>query len=101
MKCDNGDIKIYITQSKNSVLAPSWNLLNRFKFQKKAIGMNKAWENYIIDFIFEMDNDASIKAMKDIAELSLKQDVSLICTCVDAGHCHRSLVKRMIENRYL
>ncbi len=101
MKISKNEIKIDITRSKGSVLSPSWNLLNRFKFQKKTMGLNKAWENYVIDFIFEMDNDESIKAMEDIAKLSLKQDVALVCSCVDAEHCHRSLVKRMIENRYL
>jgi len=101
MKCNEEEIEINITRSKGSVLSPSWNLLNRFKFQKKTMGLNKAWENFIIDFIFEMDNDESIQAMEDIAKLSLKHNVALICTCVDADHCHRSLVKRMIENRYL
>lgn len=101
MKIKNDEIEINIMRSKGSVLSPSWNLLNRFKFQKKHMGLNKAWGNYVIDFIFEMDNDESIKAMKQIAKLSLTQDVVLICSCVDAEHCHRSLVKRMIEQRYL
>lgn len=101
MKISKGEFKINITRANGSILAPSFNLLKRFKFQKKTMGLTKAWENFIIDFIFEMDNDESIQAMEDIAKLSLKRDVTLVCSCVDAEHCHRSLVKRMIENRYL
>lgn len=101
MKIGKDEVKIDITRSKSSVLSPSFNLLNRLKFQKKTMGLTKAWENFIIDFIFEMDNDESIQAMEEIATLSLKQNIILVCSCVDAEHCHRSLVKRMIENRYL
>ena len=101
MKISQNEVEINIMRSNGSVLSPSWNLLNKFKFQKKTMGLNKAWENFIIDFIFEMDNDAAINAMKDIAKISIKQDVALVCSCVDAAHCHRSLIKRMIEQRYL
>ena len=99
MKVKDNEVEIRI--AKDTPLSPSMNLINRFKFQRKTMGLNKAWENFIIDFIFEMDNDEAIQGMKDIATLLQTQNVVLICTCTDGAHCHRNLVKRMIENRYL
>ena len=101
MKIEDGELEICITRTVDHPLSPSWELLNRFKLQKKTKGLKVAWDNYIIDFIFEMENDVSVLHMKKIAELAETQDVVLTCYCNDQGHCHRSLIKRMIERRFM
>ena len=102
MKIEDGEVEIRITRGKeNHVLSPSWMLLNRFKLQKKTMGLKTAWDNYIVDFVFEMDNDICIKEMEKIAEMAATKNVVLTCYCSDEEHCHRSLIKRMIERRFM
>jgi uncharacterized protein YeaO (DUF488 family) len=100
-KRNDGETVIEITRKKGHVLSPSWTLLNRFKLQKKTLGLKTAWDNYLIDFVFEMDNEQCIKEMARIAELAQTQDVVLTCYCNDEMHCHRSAIKRMIEKRFM
>ena len=101
MKRKDGELEICITRNVDHPLSPSWMLLNRFKLQKKTLGLKAAWNNYVVDFVFEMDNDVSILHMKKIAELAHTQNVVLTCYCNDEEHCHRSLIKRMIERRFM
>jgi uncharacterized protein YeaO (DUF488 family) len=87
-------IVIEVTRSKGYVLSPSWNLLRDYKKGKID------WAEYTERFYKEMDNDACRAEMKRIWELSLKQDVYLVCFEKE-GNCHRHLLIEMMSNLFV
>jgi uncharacterized protein YeaO (DUF488 family) len=37
--------------------------------------------------------------IQELADLARQKDITLLCTCRDGEHCHRKLLKEMVENK--
>lgn len=90
MKNLPGSALIIVTRTAGHVLSPSWELLNDYKHGK----IN--WDSYEKRFKQEMKNDICIAEMRKIKYLAKNKDVYLICF-EKSGHCHRHVLKKMIE----
>lgn len=88
-KYPKDEIKIYVTRTAGSILAPSWELLNDFKSGKID------WVRYERRYINEMANPKAIRTMLKIKSLSEKTNVRLICYEKNPP-CHRFILLRMI-----
>lgn len=84
-------IKIVVTRRAGHILSPSWELLNDYKSEK----IN--WKQYVERFKHEMDNDRCIVEMMKIKLMANDRQVYLICYEKSSHHCHRSILKQMIE----
>ncbi len=81
---------IEVTRTRGHILSPSWSLLNDYKLNKIT------WDQYIIRFKNEMDNESCKRIMKIIKDIAKKQDVYLCCY-EKAYPCHRFLLIDMIN----
>lgn len=84
-------IKIVVTRRAGHILSPSWELLRDYKSEK----IN--WEQYVKRFKQEMNNDRCIAEMRKIKLAANDREVYLICYEKSSYHCHRSILKQMIE----
>jgi len=86
-------IKVFVMRARfNSVLAPSWKLLNKAKAE------NWSFEKYRKHFIKEiMSNQKAIEKMREIKKLAETKDVYLICYEKDASKCHRTILIELIN----
>ena len=85
------EIKIVVTATANSILAPSWDLLKAYQAGKVT------WNEYTRRFKTEMmTNPKAMKTMKGIKELAKTEDVRLICY-EKQRPCHRFILKDMIN----
>lgn len=72
-------------------LGPSTQLLDDWNNHKIS------WEQYEKRFKNEMQNSEQQKAIKEITSLLKKQNVTLLCWEKSDHHCHRRLLKELIE----
>lgn len=81
------------------LLAPSPELLAWAKKQGFPTADNeKAWATFTQRYTKEMSASAEKReALKLMALLAKRTDVSVGCYCADESHCHRSVLKRLIE----
>jgi uncharacterized protein YeaO (DUF488 family) len=77
------------------VLAPSPKLVSRAKAARTA----KAWGAFVRAFRAEMGRPAPRRTLDLLAALSRGADFSLGCYCEDESRCHRSLLRRLLEDR--
>jgi len=83
------EIKICVTRTSGSILAPSRELLNDYKSGKID------WDGYEKRYINEMSNADTIKELLRIKFLSETTNVRLICYEKNPP-CHRFILLRMI-----
>lgn len=78
-------------------LAPSKNLLNEFKTNKKT------WNQFITSFKSELEvNKDTLQMIKDLKVKTKSQNVTLLCFEKEGTPCHRHLLKKIIQNpKYL
>ena len=87
IECAFGDRKVFL----NQYLAPSSFLLNSFK-------KNNDWDEYKRRFIDEMNSsDESMYLINRLARSSATKDTYIVCMEKDYTHCHRTIVRNMIE----
>lgn len=86
-----GEIKIVVTRTAKSVLAPSWDLLNSYKDSLTD------WHEYERRFRREMENPEAVKEMRRIKELAKTRDVRLICYEKNYP-CHRFILMDLINS---
>jgi uncharacterized protein YeaO (DUF488 family) len=81
------------------LLAPSAELLAWAKKQGFPQTDNiTAWKKFSERFAREMSASAEKReALKMVALLARRTDVSIGCYCADESHCHRSVLKKLIE----
>ncbi len=85
-------IIIHVTRSAGHILSPSIELLMSYK--EKRIN----WDQYVVRYKKEMNNEACRNEIKKIKEASKVSDVYLVCFCFNKEHhCHRFLLMDMIE----
>ncbi len=86
-------IVINVTRSANYILSPSIELLMSYKENRIT------WDQYVVRFKKEMNNEACKSEMRKIKELSEEKDVYLVCVCWNKDRrCHRYLLMEMINN---
>ncbi len=66
----------------------------------------KKWKSSSINWAdFSKQYLKSVKLQKnkidELADLANKKDITLLCSCHDEGHCHRYLLKKLIEKQIL
>jgi uncharacterized protein YeaO (DUF488 family) len=81
------------------LLAPSPELLAWAKKQGFPQADNvKAWAGFSQRYGKEMSASAEKReAVKMVALLAKRTEVSIGCYCADESHCHRSVLKKLIE----
>ncbi len=86
-------VVINVTRSAGHILGPSIELLMAYKDNRIT------WDQYVIRYKKEMNNETCKGVMKRIKETALEKDVYLICVCWNKDRrCHRYLLMEMINN---
>jgi uncharacterized protein YeaO (DUF488 family) len=82
------------------LLAPSAELLAWAKKHGFPQSDNvAAWKKFSERFAKEMSASAEKReALKLVAALAQRTDIAIGCYCADESHCHRSVLKRLIES---
>lgn len=76
-------------------LAPSEALLH----EAFPIADDKTWRTFRRRFLAEMKSPAAKHDLDLLAALSRTADFSLGCYCEDETHCHRSILRDLLEKR--
>jgi len=83
-----------ITRTSKSPLSPSWKLLNRSK------ETNMSLEEYLTLLEEELKNNPlAKKKIDELITISKSKDIFLVCYEQDPSNCHRSFVKKVIEQK--
>lgn len=83
---------INVTRTAGHLLSPSYELLMDYKNGKIT------WDQYVVRYKREMDNESCRSVMRNIKKMSETQDVYLVCVCWNKERrCHRFLLMEMIE----
>lgn len=86
-------VVINVTRSVGHILSPSIELLMAYRDNRIT------WDQYVVRYKKEMNNEVCRSLMKRIKEESKVSDVYLVCFCFNKeNHCHRFLLMEMIEN---
>jgi len=84
---------IHVTRTAGHILSPSIELLMAYKENRIK------WDQYVVRYKKEMNNEVCRDVMKRIKEASIEKDVYLVCFCWNKEkRCHRFLLIDMIEN---
>jgi uncharacterized protein YeaO (DUF488 family) len=76
-------------------LAPSESLLK----EALAVSDNKSWQSFKRKFMAEMKLPEAKRDLDLIAALSHQTNFSIGCYCKDESHCHRSILRELLEQR--
>jgi uncharacterized protein YeaO (DUF488 family) len=76
-------------------LAPSPDLMAR----AKAARTTREWNAFVRSFRAEMNEPAPRRALDLLAALSRDADFSLGCYCEEEAHCHRSVLRALLQER--
>lgn len=76
-------------------LAPSEELLK----EGLAAADEKRWNQFTRKYMAEMKSPAVSKVLDLFAALSHSTDFSVGCYCEDESHCHRSILRQLLEDR--
>ena len=77
------------------VLAPSAELMAQGKYAQT----DKAWDAFVRRFRSEMAEPAPSHTLDLLAALSQGADFSVGCYCETEARCHRSVLRRLLEDR--
>jgi uncharacterized protein YeaO (DUF488 family) len=77
------------------VLAPS---VETMKLGQTA-GTAAQWNAFVRKYRTEMRAPASAQALDLLAALSRTADFSVGCYCADEAHCHRSILRELLQDR--
>ena len=76
----------------NKGLSPSIELLRGLR------SGDIAWQEYVHRFLWEMESrDDAVVAISLLREQARTEIVTLLCWCKDFLHCHRTLLKGIVE----
>jgi len=77
------------------LLSPSAELVAETKSAKDA----KAWASFKRKFKVEMNQPAASQLLDLLAALSRHTSLAIGCYCEDEAHCHRSVLRELLEAR--
>ncbi len=75
------------------LLAPSRELIQWYRADQPG----KRWEQFTKRYKREMQRTDSHQAIELLARLAERTPISIGCTCDDETHCHRSVLRKLIE----
>ena len=76
-------------------LAPSEALLK----EAKSAEDDKSWRSFLHKFLAEMKLPEASRDLDLLAALSHQSDFAIGCYCEDESHCHRSILRSLLEER--
>ncbi len=76
-------------------LSPTEELLKAFF----PIVDDKAWKSFRRRFLAEMKRPDSARVLDVLAALSHNANFSVGCYCEDEAHCHRSILRELLQQR--
>jgi uncharacterized protein YeaO (DUF488 family) len=74
-------------------LAPSEALLK----QALAADSDRAWRAFVRRYRMEMQRPEADRLLALLAALSHQTSFSVGCYCADEGHCHRSVLRELLQ----
>ncbi len=78
------------------LLAPSEALLRE---AKSSGGDARSWRHFVRRFRAEMSTPEAARSLDLLAALSHSTSFSVGCYCADESHCHRSILRKLLEER--
>jgi uncharacterized protein YeaO (DUF488 family) len=78
-------------------IAPSAALLARF--QSSAAGDPQRFERFAASYARELDRPVARQTVDLLAALALRTSIAIGCYCPDERRCHRSVLRRAVEDR--
>lgn len=75
-------------------VAPSREIISEFKSNEAN---QRNWNIFIKKYKKEMNRPESRRAIELLAEVAKRTPISLGCYCRDADSCHRSVLRKLIE----
>ena len=75
-------------------VAPSREIIGEFK---NTGGTRKDWDRFIRQYRKEMNHPDARRAVILLAEVAKRTPVSIGCYCEDEKTCHRSVLRKLIE----
>jgi uncharacterized protein YeaO (DUF488 family) len=82
-----------ITRSWNSILAPSWELIERVKKEKLSFS---EYRTFLIGEFRENTEKVRLE-LKRLKRIAMERILFLVCYEKDPNNCHRSIVKDLVE----
>jgi uncharacterized protein YeaO (DUF488 family) len=76
-------------------LGPSEQLLSWARVEPL---LGKRWERFGREYLREMKDPAKQHLIRLLAALSRDSELSVGCYCEDAEHCHRALLRKLLED---
>jgi uncharacterized protein YeaO (DUF488 family) len=78
------------------VLGPRYDTLNRWKTGEKT---ERDWKRYEKEFLPQMKEKQAVEAIEGLRQRTNKKSetITLLCYCPEGQHCHRHIIKSMIE----
>ncbi|HUD26920.1 MAG TPA: DUF488 family protein [Burkholderiaceae bacterium] len=67
--------------------------------QAKAATTQAQWSRFLRKFRAQMSRDDSARLLDLLAALSRTANFSVGCYCEDESHCHRSVLRHLLEER--
>jgi uncharacterized protein YeaO (DUF488 family) len=92
LKQDHGKLDFYDVWLPE--LAPSLSLLQRIKASPDS---HQNWRRFMLQYAREMERPPAIRILQLLALLSQSANFSVGCYCSDERHCHRSILRTVLE----
>lgn len=77
-------------------LAPKEDTLNKWEDSKRT---EEDWKRYTVMFYPQMKESESVDRIEELRQRSNNgETITLLCYCEKGEHCHRYIIKSMIDN---
>ncbi len=77
-------------------LAPKEDTLNKWQDSKRT---EEDWKRYTVMFYPQMKESESVDRIEELRQRSNNgETITLLCYCEKGEHCHRYIIKSMIDN---
>jgi uncharacterized protein YeaO (DUF488 family) len=78
-------------------LGPDWNTLMKWKYSKKT---EQDWKIYEERLLAQIKGQPAREAIAELRQRSSSgETITLLCHCGKGQHCHRYIIKSLIENQ--
>ena len=79
----------------NKNVGPDWDTLMKWKYSKKT---EEDWKIYEETFLAKMKGQAGREAIAELRQRSSSgETIILLCHCKTGEHCHRHIIKSLID----
>ena len=78
-------------------LSPLRGTLSKWKKSKQT---EEDWKRYRVKFVPQMKESKAVNKIEELRQRSKKgETITLLCYCEKGKHCHRYIIKSLIENQ--